>query len=121
IVRLLELHEPIIHISSFDRPNIRYTLVEKYKPLDQLWSFVRGQQGKSGIIYCNSRTKVEETAERLQKRGLSVASYHAGLENNQRAWVQDAFQRDDLQVVVATVAFGMGINKPNVRFVVHFD
>ncbi|CCW29695.1 ATP-dependent DNA helicase recQ [Xenorhabdus nematophila F1] len=121
IVRLLELHEPIIHLSSFDRPNIRYTLVEKYKPLDQLWSFVRAQQGKSGIIYCNSRTKVEETAERLQKRGLSVAPYHAGLENDQRAWVQDAFQRDDLQIVVATVAFGMGINKPNVRFVVHFN
>ncbi|OCQ50493.1 ATP-dependent DNA helicase RecQ [Photorhabdus australis subsp. thailandensis] len=121
IVRLLNLNNPLIHISSFDRPNIRYTLIEKYKPLDQLWLFIRAQKGKSGIIYCNSRSKVEETSERLQKRGLSVASYHAGLDNSQRARVQDAFQRDDLQVVVATVAFGMGINKPNVRFVVHFN
>ncbi|NHB86910.1 ATP-dependent DNA helicase RecQ [Photorhabdus tasmaniensis] len=121
IARLLNLNDPLIHISSFDRPNIRYTLIEKYKPLDQLWLFIRGQKGKSGIVYCNSRNKVEEISERLQKRGLSVAPYHAGLDNSQRARVQDAFQRDDLQVVVATVAFGMGINKPNVRFVVHFN
>ncbi|AWK44137.1 ATP-dependent DNA helicase RecQ [Photorhabdus laumondii subsp. laumondii] len=121
IVRLLNLNNPLIHISSFDRPNIRYTLIEKYKPLDQLWLFIRGQKGKSGIVYCNSRSRVEEISERLQKRGLSVAPYHAGLDNSQRARVQDAFQRDDLQVVVATVAFGMGINKPNVRFVVHFN
>ena len=121
IINQLVLRDPLIHISSFDRPNIRYTLVEKYKPLDQLWLFIRGQKGKSGIIYCNSRSKVEETAERLSKRGLSVAAYHAGMEIVARAKVQDAFQRDDLQIVVATVAFGMGINKPNVRFVVHFD
>ena len=68
-----------------------------------------------------NRSKVEETAERLSKRVLSIAGYHAGMEIAQRAKVQDAFQRDDLQIVVATVAFGMGINKPNVRFVVHFD
>ncbi|WP_291973237.1 ATP-dependent DNA helicase RecQ [Candidatus Symbiopectobacterium sp.] len=121
IVRLLDLHEPHIHLSSFDRPNIRYTLVEKFKPLDQLWMFVQGQRGKSGIIYCNSRAKVEDISARLQNRGLSVAAYHAGLDNERRAQVQEAFLRDDLQVVVATVAFGMGINKPNVRFVVHFD
>jgi len=121
IVRLLALQDPLIQVSSFDRPNIRYTLVEKFKPLDQLWRFVQDQRGKSGIIYCNSRAKVEDTAARLQSRGLSVAAYHAGLDNERRAQVQEAFQRDDLQVVVATVAFGMGINKPNVRFVVHFD
>ncbi|KAA8996425.1 ATP-dependent DNA helicase RecQ [Affinibrenneria salicis] len=121
IVRLLDLDQPLIQISSFDRPNIRYTLVEKFKPLDQLWMFVQGQRGKSGIIYCNSRAKVEDISARLQSRGLSVAAYHAGLDNQRRAEVQEAFQRDDLQVVVATVAFGMGINKPNVRFVVHFD
>ncbi|MBG6246125.1 ATP-dependent DNA helicase RecQ [Candidatus Symbiopectobacterium sp. 'North America'] len=121
IVRLLDLHEPHIHLSSFDRPNIRYTLVEKFKPLDQLWMFVQGQRGKSGIIYCNNRAKVEDISARLQNRGLSVAAYHAGLDNERRAQVQEAFLRDDLQVVVATVAFGMGINKPNVRFVVHFD
>lgn len=121
IIRLLEMRSPLVHISSFDRPNIRYTLVEKYKPLDQLWFFIKGQKGKSGIVYCNSRNKVEEIAGRLQKRGLSAAAYHAGLETQQREWVQDAFQKDDLQVVVATVAFGMGINKSNVRFVAHFD
>nr|WP_216660562.1 MULTISPECIES: ATP-dependent DNA helicase RecQ [unclassified Brenneria] len=121
IVRLLDLRAPLIQVSSFDRPNIRYTLVEKFKPLDQLWMFVQGQRGKSGIIYCNSRAKVEDISARLQSRGLSVAAYHAGLDNQRRAQVQEAFQRDDLQVVVATVAFGMGINKPNVRFVVHFD
>ncbi|MEI7188702.1 ATP-dependent DNA helicase RecQ [Dickeya dianthicola] len=121
IARLLDLRDPLTNISSFDRPNIRYTLVEKFKPLDQLWLFVQGQRGKSGIVYCNSRAKVEDLCARLQNRGLSVGAYHAGLENDRRAQVQEAFLRDDLQVVVATVAFGMGINKPNVRFVVHFD
>ncbi|WP_370548024.1 ATP-dependent DNA helicase RecQ [Edwardsiella tarda] len=121
ILRLLDLRDPLVQVSSFDRPNIRYTLIEKFNPLDQLWHFVQSQRGKSGIIYCNSRAKVEDTAARLQSRGLSVAAYHAGLEHGRRAEVQEAFQRDDLQIVVATVAFGMGINKPNVRFVVHFD
>ena len=83
--------------------------------------YVQDQRGKSGIIYCNSRSKVEDTAAGLQSRGISAAAYHAGLENDVRAEVQEKFQRDDLQIVVATVAFGMGINKPNVRFVVHFD
>ncbi|MFZ4834911.1 ATP-dependent DNA helicase RecQ [Rouxiella sp. Mn2063] len=121
IVRLLSLNDPLIQISSFDRPNIRYTLVEKFKPLDQLLRFVQDQRGKSGIIYCGSRAKVEDTAERLKSRGLSVGAYHAGLDSETRSQVQEGFQRDDLQIVVATVAFGMGINKPNVRFVVHFD
>ncbi|MBK4329337.1 RecQ family ATP-dependent DNA helicase, partial [Enterobacter hormaechei] len=121
IVRLLGLNDPLIQDSSFDRPNIRYMLMEKFKPLDQLMRYVQDQRGKSGIIYCNSRSKVEDTAARLQSRGISAAAYHAGLENDVRAEVQEKFQRDDLQIVVATVAFGMGINKPNVRFVVHFD
>jgi ATP-dependent DNA helicase RecQ len=121
IVRLLGLNDPLIQVSSFDRPNIRYMLMEKFKPLDQLMRYVQDQRGKSGIIYCNSRSKVEDTAARLQSRGISAAAYHAGLENDIRADVQEKFQRDDLQIVVATVAFGMGINKPNVRFVVHFD
>lgn len=120
-MRLLGLNDPLIQISSFDRPNIRYMLMEKFKPLDQLMRYVQEQRGKSGIIYCNSRAKVEDTAARLQSKGISAAAYHAGLENNVRADVQEKFQRDDLQIVVATVAFGMGINKPNVRFVVHFD
>ncbi|MGV7091477.1 ATP-dependent DNA helicase RecQ [Siccibacter turicensis] len=121
IVRLLGLHDPLIQISSFDRPNIRYMLMEKFKPLDQLMRYVQEQRGKSGIIYCNSRAKVEDTAARLQSKGISAGAYHAGLEHQVRAEVQEKFQRDDLQIVVATVAFGMGINKPNVRFVAHFD
>lgn len=121
ILQRLQLHQPLIQISSFDRPNIRYTLVDKYKPTDQLLTYLRDQRGKSGIIYCNSRAKVEDITARLQSRGWSVGAYHAGLENSERARVQEAFQRDDLQIVVATVAFGMGINKPNVRFVFHID
>lgn len=121
IIRLLCLNDPLVNISSFDRANIRYTLLEKFKPTEQLWQIVLDQRGKSGIIYCNSRKKVEDMAARLQSKGISVAAYHAGLDNDRRASVQDAFSRDDLQVVVATVAFGMGINKPNVRFVIHFD
>jgi ATP-dependent DNA helicase RecQ len=121
IVRLLGLHDPLIQVSSFDRPNIRYMLMEKFKPLDQLMRYVQDQRGKCGIIYCNSRAKVEDTAARLQSKGISAGAYHAGLEHQVRAEVQEKFQRDDLQIVVATVAFGMGINKPNVRFVAHFD
>ncbi|MGL4601758.1 MAG: ATP-dependent DNA helicase RecQ, partial [Plesiomonas sp.] len=121
IVRHLAIPNHYLHLGSFDRPNIRYTLVEKFKPAEQLLRYVQDQRGKSGIIYCNSRTKVEDTAQRLKTRGLSVAAYHAGLPTERRNLVQEAFQRDDVQIVVATVAFGMGINKPNVRFVVHFD
>lgn len=121
ILQRLQLHDPFIQVSSFDRPNIRYTLVDKYKPTDQLLTYLRDQRGKCGIIYCNSRAKVEDITARLQSRGWSVGAYHAGLEADERARVQEAFQRDDLQIVVATVAFGMGINKPNVRFVFHLD
>ncbi|MBT0725240.1 ATP-dependent DNA helicase RecQ [Rosenbergiella sp. S61] len=121
ILQRLQLQDPFIQVSSFDRPNIRYTLVDKYKPTDQLLTYLREQRGKCGIIYCNSRAKVEDITARLQSRGWSVGAYHAGLEADERARVQEAFQRDDLQIVVATVAFGMGINKPNVRFVFHLD
>ncbi|UEC22992.1 DNA helicase RecQ [Pasteurella canis] len=117
----LNLHDPYIYIGSFDRPNIRYTLVEKYKPMEQLCRFVLAQKGKSGIIYSNSRNKVERIAESLRNKGISAQAYHAGLEASQREQVQRAFQRDNVQVVVATIAFGMGINKSNVRFVAHFD
>ncbi len=91
IVRLLGLNDPLIQISSFDRPNIRYMLMEKFKPLDQLMRYVQEQRGKSGIIYCNSRAKVEDTAARLQSKGISAAAYHAGLENNIRVDVQENF------------------------------
>lgn len=121
IVRLLHLHHPLIHISSFDRRNIRYILVEKFKPLEQLMQFIRHQGEKSGIIYCNSRSKVEKITAKLRESGCNAVGYHAGFDVLERAQAQEAFQRDDVQVVVATVAFGMGINKPNVRFVLHFD
>lgn len=117
----LNLENPHKYIGSFDRPNIRYTLEEKYKPMEQLTRFVLAQKGKSGIIYCNSRNKVERIAESLRNKGVSAAAYHAGMETALRERVQQDFQRDNVQVVVATIAFGMGINKSNVRFVAHFD
>ena len=121
IVQNLKLNRPHLYVGSFDRPNIRYTLMEKFKPMEQLCNFVVAQKGKSGIVYCNSRNKVERIADALKKRGVSAAGYHAGMENSERERVQQAFQRDNIQVVVATIAFGMGINKSNVRFVAHFD
>ncbi|HHW7506955.1 TPA: DNA helicase RecQ [Mannheimia haemolytica] len=121
ILHHLRLNSPHIYLGSFDRPNIRYTVQEKFKPLEQLIKFISKQQGKSGIVYCNSRKKVEEITEKLSARKLSVMGYHAGMSFEQRERVQNAFQRDDIQIVVATIAFGMGINKSNVRFVVHFD
>ncbi|MEH0743306.1 ATP-dependent DNA helicase RecQ [Vibrio cholerae] len=121
ITHRLQLNEPHIYLGSFDRPNIRYTLVEKHKPVSQIVRFLDEQRGQCGIIYCGSRKKVEMVTEKLCNNGLRAASYHAGLDADERAYVQEAFQRDDIQIVVATVAFGMGINKPNVRFVVHFD
>jgi ATP-dependent DNA helicase RecQ len=109
------------YVAGFDRPNIRYTVVEKQKPFNQLQLFLAGHRDEAGIVYALSRKRVEEVAERLQQAGFSAAAYHAGLPDAERRRVQDAFQRDDLRVVVATVAFGMGIDKPNVRFVVHYD
>lgn len=117
----LRLNNPHTYLGSFDRPNIRYTVQEKFKPIEQLAKFIAGQKGKSGIVYCNSRKKVEEITEKLSARNISVMGYHAGMSVQQRETVQNAFQRDNIQVVVATIAFGMGINKSNVRFVVHFD
>ena len=121
ILTHLKLDNPHKYIGSFDRPNIRYTLEEKFKPMEQLTRFVLAQKGKSGIVYCNSRSKVERIAEILRNKGVSAAAYHAGMEIALRECVQQDFQRDNIQVVVATIAFGMGINKSNVRFVAHFD
>ncbi|WP_237306867.1 ATP-dependent DNA helicase RecQ [Vespertiliibacter pulmonis] len=121
IIQHLHLDDPYTYLGSFDRPNIRYTVQEKFKPMEQLLKFIRGQKGKSGIVYCNSRKKVEDITEKLSAQQITVMGYHAGMTVKQREMVQNAFQRDNIQVVVATVAFGMGINKSNVRFVVHFD
>ncbi len=107
--------------TSFDRPNIRYTVLEKHQPRQQLTRFLATQQGAAGIVYCLSRRRVEEVAESLASQGLRAAPYHAGLPAERRRQVQARFLRDELDIVVATVAFGMGIDKPNVRFVVHYD
>jgi ATP-dependent DNA helicase RecQ len=121
IARNLGLGNAPCLIGGFDRPNIRYTVVEKQKPFGQLTAFLRERGAGAGIVYALSRKRVEEVAEKLAAAGIAAAAYHAGLPDRERQRVQEAFQRDDLQVVVATVAFGMGIDKPNVRFVVHYD
>lgn len=121
IVKQLNLAAPYIHIGSFDRPNIRYTLEEKFKPLSQLMRYLREQKNQCGIIYCTSRKRVDDIAQKLSEAGFNAAAYHAGMDNAARQFVHHGFARDDIQIVVATVAFGMGINKPNVRFVVHYD
>ncbi|WP_104025126.1 ATP-dependent DNA helicase RecQ [Vibrio hyugaensis] len=121
ILDRLQLNAPEVYLGSFDRPNIRYNLVEKHKPVSQIIRYLDTQKGNCGIIYCGSRKKVEMVTEKLCNNHIRAAGYHAGMDADERAYVQEAFQRDDIQIVVATVAFGMGINKPNVRFVVHFD
>ncbi len=121
IIQRLGLGNAVCHVAGFDRPNIRYTVVEKLKPAQQLLTFLRGRREEAGIVYALSRKRVTEVAEKLQAAGIRAAPYHAGLPDKERSRVQDAFQRDDIRVVVATVAFGMGIDKPNVRFVVHYD
>ena len=121
IARVLRLDHAKRHITGFDRPNIRYTVLEKHKPFDQLMAFLDKRRNEAGIVYALSRKKVEEVAGKLQGQGIKAAAYHAGFPAEQRERVQDAFLKDEVQVVVATVAFGMGIDKPNVRFVVHYD
>jgi len=108
-------------IAGFDRPNIRYSVVDKQRPFSQLTEFLAEHPDEAGIVYALSRKRVEEVAARLAVAGVAAAPYHAGLANGERQRVQEAFQRDEVRVVVATVAFGMGIDKPNVRFVVHYD
>jgi ATP-dependent DNA helicase RecQ len=121
IVDVLSLHDAQLFATSFDRPNIRYTVLDKHRPQSQLLRFLRGQTDASGIVYALSRKRVEEIAGFLRERGFSAAAYHAGLGAETRRQVQEQFIRDDVLIVVATVAFGMGIDKPNVRFVVHYD
>lgn len=121
IVQRLQLTHARQIIAGFDRPNIRYTVIDKAKPYQQVCAFLDSRSEESGIIYCLSRKRVEEVAAKLQQDGHSAAAYHAGLSADERRQVQEDFIRDDLQIVVATVAFGMGIDKPNVRFVVHYD
>ncbi len=117
----LSLENAAVYVCGFDRPNISYTVVEKRKAPEQLTKFVLERAGDSGIVYCLSRKQVEKVAAVLKKAGVPSGAYHAGFPQAQRARVQDSFLRGDIDVVVATVAFGMGIDKPDVRFVVHYD
>ncbi|MEZ0327103.1 MAG: DNA helicase RecQ [Fimbriimonas sp.] len=117
----LRLQHPAVFISGFDRPNIRYTVVEKARPHTQTEKYIKDRPRDSGIVYCMSRKRTEEVSQHLRNNGISAQHYHAGLTNIERGKVQDAYQKDEIQVVVATVAFGMGIDKPNVRFVIHYD
>jgi len=121
ILARLQFDDPLVAIHSFDRPNIEYLLIEKYRPLSQLFNYLDEHKNESGIIYCTSRRRTEELTQKLQAQGIKAHCYHAGLPLEERQSVQDKFIKDTVDVVVATVAFGMGIDKPNVRFVVHYE
>jgi len=122
ILERLSLRDARVFVSSFDRPNIRYTIVDKIDPRAQLLRLIRDEHpGESGIVYCLSRRKVDETAAWLATQGIRALPYHAGMDTAQRSAHQERFQREEGIVVVATIAFGMGIDKPDVRFVAHLD
>ena len=121
IVKQLALRTPKIHVASFNRPNLYYAVRPKSRTTYEELLELSRRHDDSGIVYCLSRKRVDEVAERLQADGIRALPYHAGLEANTRRDNQEAFIRDDAQVIVATIAFGMGINKPDVRWVVHYD
>jgi len=121
IAERLGLKKAKRYISSFDRPNIRYLVAEKRQPLTQVLTFLEDWKGASGIIYCLSRKRVEDLAVNLQRHGIRAAAYHAGMPGRSREKVQDDFLRDRVKVIAATIAFGMGVDKSNVRFVIHHD
>lgn len=121
ILDRLQLNSAKHYVTGFDRPNIRYTVLDKQKPMKQLKLFLSEKGSESGIVYCLSRKRVEKVSEQLVEAGISAAPYHAGLSSGNRKKVQDDFLRDEVQIIVATVAFGMGIDKSNIRYVVHYD
>ena len=121
IIKNLGMTDATVFKSSFNRPNLYYEVRDKSDPKRDIIKFIRQNPGKSGIIYCLSRKKVEELAELLNINGIKAAPYHAGLDAKTRADNQDRFLMEDVDVIVATIAFGMGIDKPDVRFVIHYD
>jgi ATP-dependent DNA helicase RecQ len=121
IVDQLHLHEPRCYVASFNRPNLTYRVSAKSGSYEQILSFIRARKGEAGIIYGQSRKTAEQLADKLTADGIKSAPYHAGLTPDQRSRNQEDFLRDGVQVICATIAFGMGINKPNVRFVIHYD
>jgi ATP-dependent DNA helicase RecQ len=121
IVQLLQLRDPRCYVASFNRPNLSYRVLAKNKPYEQVREFVRERPRDSGIVYCQSRKTAESVARRLNADGVPARPYHAGLTPKERSEHQELFLRDDVRVICATIAFGMGINKPNVRFVIHYD
>lgn len=121
ILRNLGIQDAKVFKSSFNRPNLYYEIRDKQDPKRDIIKFIRQNPGKSGIIYCLSRKKVEEMAELLNVNGIKARPYHAGLDAKTRAENQDAFLMEEVNVIVATIAFGMGIDKPDVRFVIHYD
>ena len=120
IIRRLN-YQPKQYIASFNRPNIHYQVIPKNNPVKHIHQFIQAQKHQSGIIYCSTRTGVERVALKLQELGYRARGYHAGLPHQERREVQSLFRYDTIDVVVATIAFGMGIDKPNVRFVIHHD
>jgi ATP-dependent DNA helicase RecQ len=121
IEKQLHLRDPAVFVGSFNRANLTYRVIHKQSPTRQVISFLKGRKGESGIIYCHSRKACESLAESLQEEGFAAKPYHAGLSDKDRAENQELFLRDEVRVICATIAFGMGINKPNVRFVLHHD
>ena len=121
IVASLELREPSVYVASFNRPNLRYRVVAKANTFASLLGFVRERSKESGIVYAASRRQAESLAQKLTSSGIPALPYHAGLEGSERTYNQERFRRDDVRVICATIAFGMGIDKPNVRYVVHYD
>ncbi|MEO6990099.1 MAG: DNA helicase RecQ [Candidatus Baltobacteraceae bacterium] len=121
VIAQLGLRAPHVYVASFDRPNLTYRVTPKLRAPEALVRFVRERERESGIVYCATRRTTEAAAGRLCAAGIPAAAYHAGLEPGTRARVQERFVRDDVRVICATIAFGMGIDKPNVRYVVHYD
>ncbi len=121
IITQLKLREPACYVASFNRPNLAYGVLAKHKPYQQVLESVRARPRESGIVYCQARKTAERLAERLTEDGVKARPYHAGLTAAERTQHQELFLRDEVRVICATIAFGMGINKPNVRFVLHYD